>query len=136
MKLRSMRIEKAPELMIIPMIDIMFFLLVFFMISTLYMVEQHTIPVQLPQSAYAQQEKPKSMNVTVSKDAVVLIDEEKIPLELLGKHIAIAMGKNDNQIFILRADKMVDYGAVIQVLDEMKAAGAQHISIATERKVR
>lgn len=53
MKLRSLRTQRQPRLMIIPMIDIIFFLLVFFMMSTLYMVEQRTIPVNLPQAAAA-----------------------------------------------------------------------------------
>ena len=48
MKLREWRVSRQPRLMIIPMIDIIFFLLVFFMLSTLYMVEQKTLPVQLP----------------------------------------------------------------------------------------
>ena len=47
MKLRNYRETKQPDLNIIPMIDIMFFLLVFFMLSTMYMVEQKTIPVNL-----------------------------------------------------------------------------------------
>ena len=44
MKISTLRNDRKPKLMIIPMIDIIFFLLVFFMMSTLYMVEQHTIP--------------------------------------------------------------------------------------------
>ena len=47
MKLRDSRQVKTPDLMIIPMIDIMFFLLVFFMISTMYMVDLKTIPIKL-----------------------------------------------------------------------------------------
>ena len=47
MKLRDSRSLKQPELMIIPMIDIMFFLLVFFMLSTMYMVDLKTIPIKL-----------------------------------------------------------------------------------------
>lgn len=50
MKLRDVRNRKTPPLMIIPMIDIMFFLLVFFMLSTMYMIDLKTIPVKLPQA--------------------------------------------------------------------------------------
>lgn len=50
MKLRDVRNRKTPELIIIPMIDIMFFLLVFFMLSTMYMIDLKTIPVKLPQA--------------------------------------------------------------------------------------
>ena len=53
MRLKDRRAFSKPEVMIIPMIDIMFFLLVFFMLSTMYMVEQKTIPVNLPQATSA-----------------------------------------------------------------------------------
>ena len=53
MRLRNRRSFRKPEVMIIPMIDIMFFLLVFFMLSTLYMVDLKTIPVNMPKVANA-----------------------------------------------------------------------------------
>ena len=53
MKLRDSRSLKQPELMIIPMIDIMFFLLVFFMLSTMYMVDLKTIPIKLPKAEFS-----------------------------------------------------------------------------------
>jgi len=53
MRLRDRRSFTKPEVMIIPMIDVMFFLLVFFMISTLYMVDVKTIAVHLPQAVHA-----------------------------------------------------------------------------------
>ena len=54
MKLESMNVEKKPKIMIIPMIDIIFFLLVFFMMSMLTMVVQKSINLNLPQTASAQ----------------------------------------------------------------------------------
>ena len=53
MKLRERRIVENPRLMIIPMIDIIFFLLVFFMMSTMFMVEQKVLPVVLPAASAA-----------------------------------------------------------------------------------
>ena len=55
MKRRDFREKTQPLVMIIPMIDIMLFLLVFFMISTIYMVQTNTLPVSLPQSSTAKQ---------------------------------------------------------------------------------
>jgi len=136
MKLRSLRIETQPELMIIPMIDIIFFLLVFFMISTLSMVEQHTIPVSLPQATASQQDIPRSINITVMQDGQVLFDQEEIPLPLLAKRVGVELTKKSDSVFVLRADKEVGYGKVITVLDELKLAGAQRVSVATEMKGR
>ena len=53
MKLRERRISENPRLMIIPMIDVIFFLLVFFMMSTMFMVEQKVLPVTLPAASAA-----------------------------------------------------------------------------------
>ncbi|GMA98963.1 biopolymer transporter ExbD [Pelosinus sp. IPA-1] len=136
MKLRSLRVENQPELMIIPMIDIIFFLLVFFMISTLSMVEQHTIPVNLPQASTVKQEIPRTVNVTVMQNGQILFDQEEIPLSLLAKRVGIELMKQPDNVFILRADKQVEYGKVITVLDELKQAGAHKVSVATEQKGR
>jgi biopolymer transport protein ExbD len=136
MKLRSLRIENQPELMIIPMIDIIFFLLVFFMISTLSMVEQHTIPISLPQAAAVQQDIPHDVNITIMQDGQVLFDQEEMPLSLLAKRVNVELTKQPDSVFVLRADKQVDYGKVITVLDELKLAGAHRVSVATEKKGR
>ena len=63
MKLRDSRSLKQPELMIIPMIDIMFFLLVFFMLSTMYMVDLKTIPIKLPKAEYSAVEQNKNARI-------------------------------------------------------------------------
>ncbi len=136
MKLRSLRIEKQPELMIIPMIDIIFFLLIFFMMSTLYMVEQHTIPINLPQSAAAQQELSKNVNITILQNGNIMFDQEEIPFSLLQKRINIELAKHSESIFVVRADKQAEYGQVVAVLDELKMSGAHRVAVATERKGR
>jgi biopolymer transport protein ExbD len=134
MNISKLRRKRQPKLMIIPMIDIIFFLLVFFMMSTLYMVDQQLIPVHLPQAQSAQTEKPHSIAITVTAEGKILFDKEEIPLELLQKRTQIELHKQNDIVFILRSDKQVEYGKVVAALDELKLAGAQRISIATERK--
>ncbi|SMC49979.1 ExbD/TolR family protein [Sporomusa malonica] len=133
MKLRSLRVEHQPQLMIIPMIDIIFFLLVFFMMSTLYMVEQHTIPVNLPQAATAQQDKPSSINVTVLENGSVMFNQEEIPLTLLAKRVHLEIGKQSDPVFVLRGDKQTAYSQVVAVLDQLKQAGAHRVAVAVEK---
>ncbi|GMA98878.1 biopolymer transporter ExbD [Pelosinus sp. IPA-1] len=136
MKLRNLRLDNQPQLMIIPMIDIIFFLLVFFMMSTLSMVEQRTIPVNLPQAAASLQDMQHNTAITVMQDGNVMFDQETIPLTLLGKRAKTALLQQPENVFVLRADKQTEYEKVVAALDELKAAGARRISIATERKVR
>lgn len=136
MRLRSPRLEAEPALMIIPMIDIIFFLLVFFMMSTLYMVEQHTFPVNLPPAAASRQDMSRSIDVTVLKDGRIMMGQEEIVLAQLPKRVELAVAKQPDKIIIVRADKQVDYGQVVVVLDELKLAGAHRVALATELKAR
>jgi biopolymer transport protein ExbD len=134
MKLRSLRVENQPQLMIIPMIDIIFFLLVFFMMSTLSMVQQHTLTVNLPQASTTQQDKPSSITVMVLENGSVMFNEEEIPLTLLAKRVNLELGKQSDTVFVLRGDKQTAYGQVITVLDELKQAGAHRVSVAVEKR--
>jgi biopolymer transport protein ExbD len=132
MKLRNLRVECSPKLMIIPMIDIIFFLLVFFMMSTLYMVEQHTLPVNLPQAATSQTDLQKNTTITVTREGGIMIDQEDIPLELLRTRIQAQLARQVETTFVLRADRQAEYGKVITVLDELKTLGVRRIAVATE----
>lgn len=136
MKLRSLRLESQPQLMIIPMIDIIFFLLVFFMMSTLTMVEQRAIPVNLPEASVAPQSMQHNTAITVMQNGNVMFDQETIPLPLLAKRVKTSLIQQPENVFVLRADKQTEYEKVVAALDELKAAGARRISMATERKVR
>ncbi len=136
MKLRSLRLDNQPQLMIIPMIDIIFFLLVFFMMSTLSMVEQRAIPVNLPQAAASQQDIKHNTAITVMQDGNIMFDQETIPLSLLAKRVKTALIEQPESIFVLRADKQTEYDKVVAALDELKTAGARRISMATEQKAR
>ena len=132
MKLREWRVSHQPRLMIIPMIDIIFFLLVFFMLSTLYMVEQKTLPVQLPAAQAAQADLKKQIAVTVTANGEIYVDQENVSLDLLGKRIRTELSRQQEAFFVLRADRRVEYGRVVAVMDILKAAGVQRLSVATE----
>ncbi|EAX47635.1 Biopolymer transport protein ExbD/TolR [Thermosinus carboxydivorans Nor1] len=136
MKLRNLRLERQPKLMIIPMIDIIFFLLVFFMMSTLYMVEQKTIPVALPRAAAVQADMQKQVAITVTAQGTVFFEREEVPPALLGARIQAELDRSADTSFVLRADQQAEYGKVVTVLDELKKAGVRRIAIAAEAKPR
>lgn len=135
MKRRDFREKTQPLVMIIPMIDIMLFLLVFFMISTVYMVQTNTLPVSLPQSASAKQDtRPNIVPITVLASGDVLFDKDTVPNQQLGEKIHDALKLDKDAIFVLRGDKSTRYESVVAVLDLLKKSGARRVSIATEMK--
>ena len=130
---RNFHDVREPLVMIIPMIDIMLFLLVFFMISTIYMVQTNTIQVALPQAANAKMEtRPNIVPITVTDKGDVLYDKDELPNENIADKMQASLASDPDTVFVLRGDKKADYEAVVRVLDLLKRSGAKHVSIATE----
>ena len=134
MKLRSMKVQEEPKLMIIPMIDIIFFLLVFFMISTMTMVQQNTFKVGLPQASSAQLDMNQHANITVMADGNIAFNKESLDKEQLIRRMQIELQRNPDLQVILNGDKDVNYGFVIETFDALKQAGVKKLSIAVEKR--
>ena len=135
MRRRDFREKSQPLVMIIPMIDIMLFLLVFFMISTIYMVQTNTLPVNLPQSTSATQDtRPNIVPIMVMENGDVIFDKDSVPNQQIGEKVHKALEQNKETVFVLRGDKAARYESVVAVLDLLKQSGARRVSIATEIK--
>lgn len=133
MNIRSNRVVRPPRLMIIPMIDIIFFLMVFFLFSTLQMVYQKSMPVNLPVASSSHQEAPKPVAITLMKDGTISIGDTVVSIEEIKPRVEQLADKADTPV-ILRADENVKHGKVIKVMDEIKSAGVTKLSIATQEK--
>lgn len=133
MNIRSNRVARQPRLMIIPMIDIIFFLMVFFLFSTLQMVYQKSMPVNLPVASQNQQETPKPIAITITTDGTISIGDTVVQIEEVQSRVEQLADKSETPV-ILRADENVEHGKVIAVMDEVKKAGVTKLAIATEEK--
>ena len=120
MKFRNYRETKQPELNIIPMIDIMFFLLVFFMLSTMYMVEQKTIPVNLPQATSATIDNKTNFTVTLKNDDTIYLEDQQTDMQTLLMQASKEQKSNPSFAIIIRADKDIDYEKVVTFIDTLK----------------
>lgn len=129
---RKARIE------IIPMIDIIFFLLVFFMVSTLSMTINRGLPVNLPKAASSQQDLRESFNVTVTPDGSLFLNKEPITLAELGQRVKAGLEKEPELMVIITADDEARHGAIVAVMDEVRLAGVSRLAIAVrpERRVQ
>lgn len=132
MKLSKLLLAHSPKIMIIPMIDIIFFLLVFFMMSTLYLFEQNTISVNLPQAVTAQVDRSETVPITVTAAGKIKIYQEDIAPELLPVRIQAELSRNPEPAFILRGDRQVEYGCIVRIMDELKKSGVRKIAVAAE----
>ena len=136
MQLRSLRTTNKPKLMIIPMIDIIFFLLVFFMMSMLSMVVQKSVPINLPSSQTAKVDIQKKVPITVTADGSIYVEQTKTTIDGMIKYLQIEQGKGTEMTVVLRGDKAVQYGTFVQVLDTLKQMNITKIAIATDSNRR
>ena len=132
MRLRDRRSFVKPEVMIIPMIDIMFFLLVFFMLSTLYMVDLKTVAVNMPKAQHAEMQTNVNYLVTMKKDGSLWLEDQQIDEKTLISQAKAENKKNPKFAVVLRADQDIDYGKVIVFLDQLKGAGLTRFGLAAE----
>ena len=121
-----------PEVMLSPMIDMIFLLLVFFIISTMYMSEVKTIPIRLPVAQHSETVSKSNFNVTVKKDGTIYLDETPIELEQLVANAGTEAKRDSSFSVIIRAEGDADYKSVIQLMDKMKGVGVTRFGLATD----
>jgi biopolymer transport protein ExbD len=131
MRVPRQRLEKE-RIEIIPMIDIIFFLLVFFMVSTLSMTINHGLPVNLPKAASSQQDLRETFNVTVMQDGTVFLNKEPTTLTELGQQVKTGLEKDPELVVIINADDQALHGAIVSVMDEVRLAGVSRLAIAVQ----
>ena len=134
MRLRSLRTTSKPKLMIIPMIDIIFFLLVFFMMSMLTMVVQKSVPIQLPQAVASKVDLQRKIPITVTNNGQIYVETQPVTLDQMIRYLQAEQAKGGDMVVILRGDAKAEYGAFVPVLDTLKQMGIVKVSIATDSK--
>ena len=127
--------EDNIQINILPMIDIIFVILSFFIVSSLYLVKLETIPVNLPNSESSNQEKDPVIVVTLNMENKVFINEEMIDLILLENELRSRVTNSNNKKVVLRADKSINYGKVISILDVMRKIENLKIGVSTESNI-
>ena len=134
MRRRTLGVKKEPTIMIIPMIDIVFFLLVFFMVGTLYMNTEQQIPLNLPSTSTSTAKSIEPIIITLTTSHKLYIDNREISADNLSQEVQDIVRTTPRQAFVIRASKEVYYNEVIALLDMLKVNGAKYISVATDRK--
>jgi biopolymer transport protein ExbD len=133
MRIQRRSIKKA-RIEIIPMIDTIFFLLVFFMVSTLSMTQFKGMPVNLPKAASGQQASAESAAITIDKDGRLFLNQQAVDKAALGDALKQQLANNAEMLVVINADDGVAHGQVVEVMDIVRAANAVKMAIAVKPK--
>ena len=135
MNLRRSRSEE-PDVNLTPLIDVVFILLLFFMVSTTFQRESE-INIELPEaSAEPVEEREEMLELVIDAEGHYFIDEQQVvntELKTLKGAIRKAVGEREGMPVIIRADARTPHQAVVRALDATSQLGLVHISLATSR---
>ena len=127
---RKARIE------IVPLIDIMFFLLATFMMVSLSMVENQGMKVKLPvaDTTSSQQKNESMLTLTVDSKGVIYANKEAVSAEALPAYLEKYRERTDQPRVLINGDEGASWQAVVSVLDQTRAAGISQVAILTDKE--
>lgn len=120
---------------VVPLLDVMFALLTFFVLSTLFLTRTESLPVNLPQAQSATQQKTAARaTLTVNDKAEVFLNRQKIDITEVSDRVQQLVEPNENLIVVLNADRTVPHGDVVQIMDQLRQIPNVKMAIATKRQ--
>lgn len=132
--MRPLDEPEAPfQINIVPMIDVVFALLTFFIMSTLFLTRSEGLPVNLPSSTTAKTERPARVTVTIDKAGNLLVNREPIQLQMLEDAVRKKQQPNQSLTVVLNIDEAVTHGQVVAVMDKVRQIPGTKLAIATKK---
>jgi len=123
--------EKAPfKLDLIPMINVVFLLLIFFMLTSTTTLQSKK--VELPTAKTAEKNSKQFLIMTIDKNGSLELDGKAVTMEALPAHLEKKVGEKKNTVISIHADKVIEFGLFGKVIELAKQAGAEDFMLATE----
>lgn len=126
--------EEQFEINLVSMIDVIFSILAFFIISTLFLSRSQSLPVNLPSAQTAETKQPEQINITIEADGDMFIDRQPIKIDALKNALTEKISPNSESLVVINADKKVEHGTVVQVMDRLRQVPGAKMAIATEQE--
>jgi biopolymer transport protein ExbD len=125
--------EGSPQINIVPMIDVIFAILAFFIMSTLFLTRQEGLLVNLPTAQTATPQKSSRATVTIDRQGQLFLNREAIALEQLEMALTKQRPPGQDLTVVLNADGAVTHDRVIAVMDELRKIPGTRVAMSTRR---
>ena len=126
--------QGSPQFMIIPLIDVIFFLLVFFMMNSLQTTTQRAMNISLPQAASAEAAVQVPVVITLDAAGHIMVDGSPVSLAEAAALLRGRVEQNPQAAVVLQADRTTAHGQVTAVMDMLRTAGVHKLGIAADKK--
>jgi|SRR5690554_3140175 len=127
-------LKKKSSINIIPMIDVIFFLLVFFMLFTTFKTSPTGIDLELPTAVTVSEQDSSHITFDIDSSGNIYHKGNRIAVEAVETIAAEAFHNNNNIVAIINADREVRYRYIISVMDNIRQAGIYKLALAADKK--
>jgi biopolymer transport protein ExbD len=115
-----------PVINIASLVDVLFLLLIFFMVTSAF-VEQPNIKLELPSTRHSEVSKMNNMVLSIARDGKLFLQDSLVDKKDLEKELRRVILDTGDEVLVLKADKFVPYGVVIDIMDAVKGAGFRKV---------
>ncbi len=125
--------RKRPRVEIVPMVDVMTFLIAFFMLFTTFRSNPAGLNVRLPKAATAVPQDATRIVVSIDRSGEVYLNNRKTTVAKLRMDIAQHVKADPDETVIIRADSVTRYSRLVEVMDAVRLAGAARLALAADK---
>lgn len=125
------RVEEEAEADMTPMLDIVFIMLIFFIVTTSF-VKEAGIDVNRPEAQQATDQPSANIFIAIRENGEVWMDRRMVDVERVAANLERLLAEQPTDMVVIQADEGARHGVVVQVMDQIKEAGIAQISIAAE----
>ncbi|NLA57920.1 MAG: biopolymer transporter ExbD [Firmicutes bacterium] len=133
---RRMVRNKKPTIQIVPLIDIIFSVLVFFMLATTFRTHPAGLNLELPRAASWDRQASSQVTITVAKDGRMFLGERQVNTNTLRSEVSKALEKRPDLFVVIKADREARYDYIVQVMDIVRQLGGYRFGLAVEPRGR
>ncbi|MEL7074358.1 MAG: biopolymer transporter ExbD [Cyanobacteria bacterium J06582_2] len=126
--------DLPPNINILPMIDVIFAILVFFIVSSLYLTRSEGLPVNLPRASTTEVQQNTQITVSLDEEAQLTVNSQPAQIEQLETEIKKLMTAESSTTVIINADRTVEHGQVVEVIDRLRQIPGVQLAIAAKRR--
>ncbi len=130
------RLEKTEEdaaIDMTPMLDVVFIMLIFFIVSTTF-IRDEGVQINRPSASTAQAQKSQGIVVSIDPQGQIWLDQKTLPFDQLAAKLRLQLVKKEQASVLIKADQAAATGDLIKVLDLIKSLGVEQVAVATEQK--
>ena len=126
--------DLPPKINILPTIDVIFAILVFFMVSSLYLTRSEGLPVNLPRASTTQVQKTQQITVSLDSAGRLSVDSQPTEIDELKTAVEKLIKTEDTATVVVNADKAVEHGLVVDAIDRLRQIENVQLAIAAKKK--